>query len=158
MCKATSIPASNMGKAEVSFMGRKVKAAGDKEFDDWDITVTNDNDYRLRNIFELWLDQINGNITNRAKSKWMTDPKNYYAEADVYHLRKDGEVIASYHIYGMFPTVVAAIELSYETVDTIEEFNVTFSINEWTRNDSNVTLSDDVTNTIATLTASIQIG
>ncbi|MDD5150602.1 MAG: hypothetical protein PHC28_08980 [Flavobacterium sp.] len=152
MCKAASIPASTMGKAEVSFMGRKVKVAGDKDYDDWDITVVNDVSFDLRSVFEQWHEKINGNITNRANTI-AVNPSNYYATADVYQLNKDGNTLAHYKIEGMFPTSVAAIELGFETVDTIEEFAVTFSVNQWARigitnlNEINSELSALIANT-----------
>jgi hypothetical protein len=59
MVKATSLPASNLGTIEVGYFGRKVKVAGDRTFDEWSVTVINDEDFLIRNAMEEWMNQIN---------------------------------------------------------------------------------------------------
>ena len=42
MCEAASLPASTTGVIPVNFRGRILKVAGDREFDDWQVTIIND--------------------------------------------------------------------------------------------------------------------
>ena len=40
-------------------------------------------------------------------------------------------VAKAYKFYGIFPTNISAIDLSYDTGDTIEEFTVEFQVQYW---------------------------
>ena len=53
-CKATSLPASQIGVVNAPYMGRVAKFAGDRIFDDWNITVLLDTDMVSRDAFEKW--------------------------------------------------------------------------------------------------------
>ena len=46
------------------------------------------------------------------------------------------ETIKKYKFYGIFPTNIAAIDLSYDTSDTIEEFTVEFQVQYWSPDNS----------------------
>ena len=59
---------------------------------------------------------------------------DYSADMLVDQLDKNGNSIKQYKITGAFPTNVAAIELSYDTNDAIEEFTVEFQVQYWTSN------------------------
>ena len=48
MVKASALPASTLGMIEVPYFGRKVKIAGDRTFEDWNVTVINDEDFLIR--------------------------------------------------------------------------------------------------------------
>ena len=45
LCKASSLPASNVGNIDIPFRGRTLKVAGDRTVDDWTVTVINDEDF-----------------------------------------------------------------------------------------------------------------
>jgi len=59
-CKAAAIPSSQMGVAEIPYMGRQIKVPGDKTWDDWNVTVMLDTDFATRDVFETWHDLILG--------------------------------------------------------------------------------------------------
>ena len=42
MARATAIPTSSIGFSEVPYFGRTIKVAGQRRYDDWLITVIND--------------------------------------------------------------------------------------------------------------------
>ena len=44
---------------------------------------------------------------------------------------KNQQVLRSYKFTGIFPTEVGAIDLSYDSTDTIEEFTVTFQVQDF---------------------------
>ena len=54
-CKAAAIPPMAVGVVEVPYFGRVVKVPGNKTFENWSVTVINDEDFRLRNGFEKWM-------------------------------------------------------------------------------------------------------
>jgi hypothetical protein len=51
-CQATTIPASTVGSIDIGYFGRKIKLAGDRTFDDWSVTILNDEDFLVRDLFE----------------------------------------------------------------------------------------------------------
>ena len=51
----------------------------------------------------------------------------------VEQLNKDDSVLARYEFFNMFPTSIGAIDLSYETVDALETFDVEFQYSHWER-------------------------
>ena len=56
--KTTTIPPSTIEPVEVPFGGRTFRLPGGRTFDDWGITVTNDEDYVVRDFFEQWCNSI----------------------------------------------------------------------------------------------------
>ena len=48
LCKAAQLPSSNVTPIEIPFRGRSLKVAGDRTFDEWTVSVINDEDFRLR--------------------------------------------------------------------------------------------------------------
>lgn len=126
MVRAGGIPASTVGQFEVPYFGRQVKYAGDRTFEDWTVTVINDEDFAVRNSLEAWSNAINthdGNV--RAL------PQDYKSNGIITQFSKDGSPLRSYVFEGMFPVSIDAIELDWGTTDTIEEFSVTFSYDFW---------------------------
>tara|TARA_B100000287_G_scaffold120051_1_gene111960 strand:- start:179 stop:769 length:591 start_codon:yes stop_codon:yes gene_type:complete len=136
MCKAASLPASNIAAIDVPFRGRIFKVAGDRTFDTWTVTVINDEGFILRNAFENWMDQISLLSNNMGA----TNPSSYMTNAKVFQLGRgskinsensDGDknvVLKEYEFVDIFPTNISAIDLSYESSDTIEEFTVEFQV------------------------------
>ena len=127
LCKAAQLPASIMNVVEVPFRGRQLKIAGDRTFETWTTTIINDTDFNVRNAMERWMNGINAHSANTG----LTNPVEYEADLIVEQLDKDGETVKTYQFRGCFPTNVAAIDVNYETVDTIEEFTVEFQVQYW---------------------------
>ena len=136
MCKAASLPASTIANIDVPFRGRIFKVAGDRTIDVWSVTVINDEDFKLRNAFEDWMNLI-AKLDNNLGA---TQPEAYMTNAKVFQLGRGstksstsntGEantVLKEYEMIDIFPTSVSAIDLSYDTGDTIEEFTVEFQV------------------------------
>ena len=156
MCKASSLPASNIANIDVPFRGRIFKVAGDRTIENWSITVINDENFAIRNAFEEWM-QVISKLENNLGA---TDPGAYMRNADVYQLGKgktgstsvgaqgsqdsgegaqyggtDGEVVqlARYQFQDIWPTNISAIDLSMDNSDQIEEFTVEFCVQSYSR-------------------------
>jgi len=127
MIKAAQLPASVVGTVVVPFRGRQLKIAGDRTFDPWTITVINDTDFKVRNAFERWMNGINQHRNNTG----LTNPIDYQADMQVAQLDKAGNEVKVYNFRSAFPTAVSAIELSYDSVDVIEEFQVELQVQYW---------------------------
>jgi hypothetical protein len=129
-CKTSEIPASTLGVVELPFMGRQVKMAGDKTFDDWTITVMLDTDLIGRHIFEAWHNQIMGFDSNVSTNAFV-NPSNYFASGVVTLLDRAGDVLETYVIESIFPTQVGSVALGFDQNDQIAEQQVTFAVNGW---------------------------
>ena len=127
LVKAALLPASNITPIEVNFRGRILKIAGDRTFDTWPVTVINDVDFSIRSAMEKWMDFIN----SMEDATGAQDPALYQPDAYVHQLDRDGSTLRSYKFHDIFPTNISAIDLSYETVDTVEEFTVEFQVQWW---------------------------
>ena len=136
MCKAAALPASTIANIDVPFRGRIFKVAGDRTIETWSVTVINDESFKLRNAFEEWM-QLIAKLDNNLGA---TLPESYMTDASVYQLGRgssassqdssgnENSVLKEYKMQGIFPTSLAAIDLSYDTGDTIEEFTVEFQV------------------------------
>ena len=139
MCKAATLPASNIANIDVPFRGRIFKVAGDRTIDPWTVTIINDENFNLRNAFEEWTDLI-AKLENNMGA---TDPEAYMVNAKVYQLGRGStpnaksnsgtanSVLKEYEFYNIWPSTVAAIDLSYDSTDTIEEFTVDFQVQSY---------------------------
>ena len=147
MCKAAALPASTLGVVEVPFRGRVFKVAGDKTFDTWTVTIINDEDFLLRSRFEQWVNGMN----KLSDGSGATNPGAYMGDAYVKQLgrgynrgaesirnTKDAnnsnpadntaKPLRTYFLHDIWPSNVSAIDLSYDTTDTVEEFQVEFQV------------------------------
>ena len=147
LCKAAALPASNVANIDVPFRGRILKVAGDRTFDPWTLTIINDEDFRIRHAFEMWM---NG-VSKLSNNTGATNPNSYMTDAYVYQLGRGtsgqiettnpipdagqgritqtkANVLRAYRMYDVFPTSVSEIALSYDTGDTIEEFTVELQV------------------------------
>ena len=152
MVKGAQLPGRTINPIEVPFRGRMLKVSGDTTYEDWTITVTNDNNFAVRSAFERWQEAINGAVTNTSGGGVSaTSFNSYVADLEVEQLGRDGTVIKRYVIRGAWPTSVDAIEVSYDNADSIEEFGVTFAI-QWWETESTVDASSRATSDVTTPT------
>ena len=141
MIKGAQLPASNIAEVVVPFRGRQLKVAGDRRFDPWTITIMNDGDFNIRDAFEKW----SNFIIKVSDGSGTINPADYQAEWTVHQLGRGagdlmtpGEqntnqlpVLRSYRMRGCWPSAISGIELSYDSADTIEEFQVTMQVQYW---------------------------
>ena len=127
LCKAAQMPSSVVGQIDVPFRGRQLKVAGDRTFENWTITVINEDGFEVRNSFERWQNGIN----EHRNGTGILNPADYQADLIIEQLNRQNEVIKTITLRGAFPVNVAGIDLSYDTTDTIEEYTVEFAYQYW---------------------------
>ncbi|WP_298752185.1 hypothetical protein [uncultured Arcobacter sp.] len=129
LVKATSIPSVDVGVIEVPFMDKTIKIAGDLTFAEWNTTLMLDEDYAGRIQLEEWAQKIK-NFNEVGGSNNVAD---YFRTATVTQLSGDGVTeLRKYKIYNLFPQTVPTIDLSWESKDTISEYEVTWAYTYWT--------------------------
>lgn len=126
MIKAAALPASTLGAYVVPYFGRQIKYAGDRVFDDWPVTIINDEDFLIRNAMETWSNSINSHDSNTR-----TLPQSYKSNAVITQFGKDGNPLRTYVFEGLYPVAIDSIPLGWDQSDVIEEFGVTFQYDMW---------------------------
>jgi len=129
-CRAAQIPGQSVNPFPVYYQGREIKLAGNRIFQDWTVQIINDEDFKVRNAFELWSNAINGHRTNLRNSAFVNN-NDYGRDAHIIQYGKLGETLRSYKFIGLFPTEISPIENDWGTNDVIQEYQVTFSYQWW---------------------------
>jgi hypothetical protein len=92
----------------------------------------------IRRAFERWMHLINANQDNISGFQSGIGSLGYMTDMQVVQLDRSGneDGTHSYSIIDAFPTNISAIELNYETNDSIEEFTVELNYQYWISNDT----------------------
>lgn len=143
LCKSAAVPGFTVGVIEVPFRaGRRIKIPGDRTFADWSVTVINDENHTVRSAFNAWVDYISTSdydSTSKAKGGVAQD---YYSTVLVSHLDAQGAVVRKYQLEMAYPTDVGALDLSYDSTDTISDFTVNFQYHYLHSGSGSATFSD----------------
>jgi len=130
MCHTASIPVDTVAAIDVPYFGRKIKVSGNRTYQDWNLTVYNDEDFLIRNLFEGWLQRLNHEVEN-VRQVVSSNPASYKGTARVKHYNQRGELLRSYRFVGLFPTEVDRIDLNWATENEIESFGLTLAYDYW---------------------------
>lgn len=131
MIKSAALPSSELGEIQAPYFGRKIKLAGDRTFQPWNVTVINDEDFLVRNAMETWMSFLNSHEGN-LQQFGTSSPAAYKSQAIINQYSKTGDILRTYKFHGLYPANVTEIAMSWESVDAIEEFGVTFNYDWWT--------------------------
>jgi len=127
LIKGAQMPSSVVAPVPVLFRGRQLQLAGDRTFEPWTVTVINDTDFAVRNAFERWMNGISEHNNNTG----LSNPTDYQADMIIEQLNKQGEVTKTYNLRGTFPTNISAIDVNYDSENTIQEFTVELQVQYW---------------------------
>ena len=123
LVRSANLPGMTLGEITVPFRGRTIYIAGDRTFDEvWTTTFLNDTDFMIRNAMERWSNGIN----DLADNTGVVSPADYQTDLTVEQMDRDDTVLKSYIFRSAWPVGVSAIELTSDTADAIEEFEVTW--------------------------------
>ena len=123
LCTAASLPGQTINVAQLMYRGRQVKLAGERVFDNWQVTILNDTDFDVHNAFENWMQNIN----NKQENSGMTNPLQYTVSMSVEQLDRNGVTLKMYTFQDAWPVTIAPIALSFGDNDTVESFTVDFA-------------------------------
>lgn len=128
-CKAAMIPGKTINPIEVKYLNNTIKVGGDTTFEDWTITVLNDEDYLIRSQIETWMEDIKANAGATGAAQ-LTD---YFRQATIVQLNRDGSENATgkYKMLNCWPTTCEQMDMGFENADTILEFTATFAFSHW---------------------------
>jgi hypothetical protein len=104
-----------------------MKVAGDRTFENWNVQIYNDEDFKIRHAMETWHNRINSlrrNINETGSAR----PDAYKTDAEVLQYAKvGGAPIRRYKYFGLFPVSISEIELAWEAQNQIQIFSVQFA-------------------------------
>ena len=135
LCKATSIPAANIAALPLNYAGRAYKWNGFRTFDNWTVTVVNDETFGQRNKIMEWMRRISGKMDGGRTQKYgdHMSTAGIFKEgtAEITQFGTDGLAKQKYKIHNMWPTELAGIPLDWSS-DAVEEYTVTCAYDFWT--------------------------
>lgn len=141
LCSVSEIPASTIGFVTVPYFGRKLKFAGDREFDALTVTVINDEDYKIRTALEAWMAAITGHSTTVSVFDGGIISGSYVTDATVNQFSRNdngegGAPTQSYTFIGLFPVALGPIALDWAAENQIETYTCQFQYQWWENTNS----------------------
>jgi hypothetical protein len=143
--RAASIPPSIIGKIEVPYFGRRIKVDGNREYPDWRVVVMSDENYVVRAALEAWHEKMNAHVLNIMSGDYING--GYKATAIVRQYRRaelpqgdltgnltltgQESVVRSYIFEGIFPTGIGGVNLGWDQINQIAEYEIEFAYDWW---------------------------
>ena len=128
MCTAASLPGSLLSSIDIPYRGRMVKIAGERQFQNWQVRILNDGDFIIRKAMESW----SSKILQHGDTAGVVTPIRYTADLQVVQLDRNEIALRTYKFHNCFPTNISEINLDFGDTQSIENFNVEFSVDYWT--------------------------
>lgn len=126
-CKAATLPTSTVEKVPVSYQNRKINLGGDREFEDWVVSVYNDTNHTVREQFLSWSRMVH----QQDRNIYGDAPEDYKKDGYVRQFDRKGNQTVQYLLKGIWPTIVGEVALDWDTNNEIEVFEVTIAIDWW---------------------------
>ena len=136
LVKAASIPAANIAPLAVNYAGRAYKWTGFRTYDNWTVTVLNDENFAIRNKMMEWMRVISGKLDGTRDEDYGspvttgTTAGYFEGNATVKQLGTDGNTKQVYKFYNLWPTELAEIAVDWSS-DMIQEYTIGFAYDYW---------------------------
>jgi hypothetical protein len=147
MARSAQLPGTTIGSVPVYYFGREVKVPGNAMYQEWTVTVMNDEDFTIRKVMERWHGNLNAHSEN-VRTPAFVNFNGYSVNASVVQYGKAGTGalnagrggsgigasatgLRKYNFIGMWPIDISPIDLDWGANDQIEEFVVTFAYQYW---------------------------
>jgi len=134
LCKAASIPPANIAPLAVNYAGRAYKWNGFRTYDNWTVTVINDESFSIRNRMMEWMRVMGGMLEGKrdsAHGEQLQGTGFKDGNATVKQLSTTGEAMQTYKFDYLWPTEIAGIPVDWSS-DAIQEYTITFAYDYWT--------------------------
>ena len=123
-CVAATLPESIVGIIPIPFRGRVYKFPGDRTYNEWNVTVLDDqqeNDTWF--IFHEWSQKFNSHVNNTADDRTMVP--NYCIDLTVSHYDHQTDVaIRKIILKNAWPVQVGPITLDMNAANQLTQFQV----------------------------------
>ena len=71
-----------------------------------------------------WFEKFNGAVSNKATTNLFSSRASYTTTVSLEMYKKDGSVDQKWDFYNAWPSNVSAIDLNWDSVNTIQEFTI----------------------------------
>jgi len=136
LCKVAQIPGKQIELIEFKYRGKTIPLMGQEKFNQTlDITFYLEENHKSRIMFEKWLsgltdDNYSDNISSESKA--IAKTTGYIDNLTLHQLDFEGnKIMATYIFKNVFPKEIASITVDSSQVDTILEYNVSFSYSHY---------------------------
>ena len=132
-CNVSALPPLTVTPIERQYFGRTVKIPGDMVFGDLSTTIIMTEGGNERSELEIWMNEINGTISNEMNSGHNTS-NGFAGTVKLHQYGKDdsGSPVHTIEFVDCWPSTIGEIALSYDTASDIEQFDVTWTYNYYT--------------------------
>lgn len=128
LAKSTSFPQMSIGQIEAWIQGRRIFLPGDTDYDgQWQVDLYVDNAHKVRKQFVAWQKAIDNFQANTHSGV----PAELFVEMSVVQLDSLEKPVAVYTFKDVWPQMIGEISVGAESVNTLQEFAVTFSYSSW---------------------------
>ena len=105
LCKSTSLPSIDLGQITLTYRGRSIKIAGDRDTTGtWDTTFYMDSDMMIMNALQRWSNGINDFDTNTG----VNSLSDYATDLTAELMDRDDTVLKTYIFKNAWPSAVGA--------------------------------------------------
>ncbi len=126
-CNVSALPPLTVTPIERQYFGRTLKIPGDMVFGDLATTVIQTENGEERAAIEDWMGKINGHESNLRHADFGPEMGSEWSTGLLTQYNKAGDKILEVTFTGLWPTTIAEIALSYDTMSDIEQFDVTWA-------------------------------
>ncbi len=128
-CTTSTIPGEEVKKLPLKYFGRTLNFAGDRDWEDLQLMVVNDEDFKVPKALASWLRAIQGLDVTTSRFNGSIASGGYATDGVLTQFSRNegGAPLHSFKFVGMFPTKLDGIELGWEKADQIEQFRTTFA-------------------------------
>jgi hypothetical protein len=145
LVKATALPGSTIAPLTVNYAGRAYKWQGFRTYDNWTVTVINDENFSIRNKMMEWMRWISG-MLDGGRTTVFGDPSKpqggyYDGNATVTQVGTDGTNKQNYKMYNLWPTELGEIAVDWSS-DAIQEYTIGFAYDYWSSGTGTSTTDD----------------
>lgn len=131
-CKISEIPSSQHTPITIKYQGREIKYAGQRTFNNLNVTILNDEGFTVRRALEAWIDNINTAQTNVTRYDFSSPTVDGYAgQGQVTQYNKQGGAVRAYNFIDLFPVTLGNIGLDWGNDGAIEEYTCEFAYQYW---------------------------
>lgn len=132
-CRMAELPGTSVNPLTVKYAGREIKYAAARVYANMQITILNDEGFKVRKGLERWFESMNTRDTNQSLLTTSTGvgADSYGGTGEVWQYSKTGSKVRGYRLVEMFPVNLSPIALDWSNDAAIEEYTCEFAYQYW---------------------------
>lgn len=147
MCKSATFPSVTIGQIEFWNQGRKLPIPGDTSYETlWTVTFYNDANHSIRRTFLAW----QAGIDNFQSNTHSGNPGGLFVDMKVCQIDSLEKETAVYTFHNVWVQSVGEISVSADSVDQVQEFDITFSFSDFVIGENEFNEADKLKNVAST--------